>query len=167
METYPDAKLMSRPGMKNGLMRRGPFSLSRMAVSAMPSNPPMPDPIRTPVRSCFSWVSAAQSASFNACVAAAIPIDDELVDLALFLRLHPIVGIELAFGQGAARNEATDLAGKIAYIEFFDTPGAAFALQQPRPTGFHPAPQGRHEAQTSDNNTAQRCAPKSDLPVTA
>ena len=45
---------MSRPGMKNGDTRRGPFSLRMIAVSAMPSMPPMPDPIMTPVVICSS-----------------------------------------------------------------------------------------------------------------
>ena len=36
----------------------------------MPLRPPMPEPIRTPVRSCFSCVSAVQPASLSACVAA-------------------------------------------------------------------------------------------------
>ena len=36
--------------MKKGETRRGPFSLSVIAVSAMPSMPPMPEPIITPVR---------------------------------------------------------------------------------------------------------------------
>ena len=44
--------------MKNGLTRRGPFSFSRIAVSAMPGRPPMPEPMSTPARSCFSAVSA-------------------------------------------------------------------------------------------------------------
>ena len=40
---------MMRPGMKNGDTRRGPRSFSVIAVSAMPSTPPMPEPIITPV----------------------------------------------------------------------------------------------------------------------
>ncbi len=52
--------------MKNGLTRRGPFSFSSSDVSAMPSSPPMPEPISTPVRSCFSGVSAFQPASRSA-----------------------------------------------------------------------------------------------------
>ena len=35
--------------MKNGETRRGPFSFKMIAVSAMPSMPPMPEPIITPV----------------------------------------------------------------------------------------------------------------------
>ena len=57
---------MSRPGMKNGLTRRGPLSFSRSEVSAMPLSPPIPEPMSTPVRSCFSGVSAFHSASRRA-----------------------------------------------------------------------------------------------------
>ena len=39
--------------------------------------------------------------------------DDEIVDLALILRLHPLVGIEGAVGAVAARNHAGDPAGQI------------------------------------------------------
>ena len=45
---------MMRPGMKNGEIRRGPFSCSMMALAAMPSTPPMPEPISTPVEFCSS-----------------------------------------------------------------------------------------------------------------
>ena len=48
IDTQPDARLMIRPGMKNGETRRGPRSFKMIAVSAMPSMPPMPEPIRTP-----------------------------------------------------------------------------------------------------------------------
>ena len=33
IETLPDAMLMMRPGMKNGLTRRGPFSCRMIEVS--------------------------------------------------------------------------------------------------------------------------------------
>ena len=45
---------MMRPGMKNGDTRRGPLSCKMTAVSAMPSMPPMPEPISTPVVVCSS-----------------------------------------------------------------------------------------------------------------
>jgi hypothetical protein len=43
--------LISAPGTKNGDTRRGPFSFSVIEVSAMDESPPIPDPIRQPVRS--------------------------------------------------------------------------------------------------------------------
>ena len=57
---------MMRPGMKNGETRRGPFSCSVMAVSAMPSMPPMPEPISTPVEFCSSLLCGCQPASSSA-----------------------------------------------------------------------------------------------------
>ena len=39
------------PGTKKGLTRRGPFSAIMTAVLAIEFNPPMPEPISTPVRS--------------------------------------------------------------------------------------------------------------------
>ena len=84
--------------MKNGLTRRGPFSFSSSEVSAMPDRPPMPEPIRTPVRSCFSCVSAFQPESVERLRGRRHAVDDEVVDLALLLGLHPVVGIELALG---------------------------------------------------------------------
>ena len=56
-------------------------------------------------------------------------INDEIVDLALLLWLHPIVGIELA-RRRASRNEAADLAGDIGYVELGDPPGAVLARKQ-------------------------------------
>ncbi len=44
-------------------------------------------------------------------------IDDEGVDLALFLRLHPVVGVEGAVGPVAARQLAGDLAGQVVDLE--------------------------------------------------
>ena len=58
--------------MKNGLSRRGPFSLMRSAPSAIPSSPPMPDPIMTPVRSRDSSSVGFQPESSTAWTEAAI-----------------------------------------------------------------------------------------------
>jgi hypothetical protein len=49
--------------MKNGDTRRGPRSFNVMAVSAMPSMPPMPDPIMTPVEICSAWEAGFQPLS--------------------------------------------------------------------------------------------------------
>jgi hypothetical protein len=56
IEIWPEARLIREPGMKNGLMRRGPFSCMRMVVSSMLGKPPMPAPTSTPVRYCWSGV---------------------------------------------------------------------------------------------------------------
>ncbi len=63
---------MMRPGMKNGDTRRGPRSCNVIAVSAMPSTPPMPAPIITPVVHCSSCVLGFQPACSSACFAAHI-----------------------------------------------------------------------------------------------
>src|SRR5262245_46825311 len=70
IDTYPDARLISRPGMKNGETRRGPLSFSTTAVSAMPVRPPIPEPIITPVLICSSRVVGFQAASSSAWCAA-------------------------------------------------------------------------------------------------
>ena len=78
------------------------------------SSPPMPEPISTPVRSCFSCVSAFQPASFDRLLGGGHGVDDEIVDLALLLRLHPVVGIELALGLAgrAARSSRSGRRGR-------------------------------------------------------
>ncbi len=54
--------------------------------------------------------------------------DDEVVDLALVLRLHPLVGIESLAGTITSRHHACDPARQIGYIESINLPGAAFAI---------------------------------------
>ncbi len=73
-------------------------------------------------------------------------VDDEVVDLALLLRLHPIVGIELAVGLVAARNEAGDLAGEIADLELLDAARAVGAGEQRLPRRLDAAADGRDDA---------------------
>ena len=90
----------------------------------------MPEPMRTPVRSCFSGVSAFEPESVDRLLGGRHGVDDEVVDLALLLRLHPLVGIELAVGRRAARNEAGDLAGDIGYLELLDPARAALAASR-------------------------------------
>ena len=146
IETYPDARLISRPGNEERTDAARALLLQQDgrlgdAVQTADARADQNAGALLLVRRIGLPAGVLQSL-----IGGRHREDDEVIDLALLLRLHPIVGIELAFGQGAARNEATDLAGKIAYIELLDAPGAAFALQQPRPTGFHAAPQGRYEA---------------------
>src|SRR5712672_1722750 len=58
--------------MKNGDTFRGPRSLSRIAVSAMPDSPPMPDPISVPVEQRSPSLAGCQFASSSAWRAAHI-----------------------------------------------------------------------------------------------
>ena len=66
-------------------------------------------------------------------------IDDEIIDLALLFRLHPIVGIEFAVSFGATRHEAGDLAGDVGNFKFLDPARPVMARQQIFPCRFHTA----------------------------
>ncbi|MDF9559004.1 beta-ketoacyl synthase N-terminal-like domain-containing protein, partial [Bacillus tropicus] len=46
---------------KNGLTRRGPFSVKILNCSSYVSIPPIPEPIHTPIRGPFSSVTACAS----------------------------------------------------------------------------------------------------------
>ena len=72
IETRPEHMFTMRPGMKNGLIRRGPFSRTILCVSSMSGSPPIPEPMHTPTRSAFSGVTARPEsviASFAAATA--------------------------------------------------------------------------------------------------
>src|SRR5262249_55388568 len=58
--------------MKNGETRRGPRSRKVSAVSAIPSTPPLPEPIKTPLVIWSSYSLGCEPASSSACVAAAM-----------------------------------------------------------------------------------------------
>ncbi len=60
-------------------------------------------------------------------------VDDKVVDLALFLGVEPLVGIESAVGAGAARHNRRDLARKIIDLERVDALESAFARDQATP----------------------------------
>ncbi len=81
-------------------------------------------------------------------------IDDELVDFALLLRLHPLVGIVGAVRTVAARDYARDLAGNIGHIKCVDLFGAALTLEKPRPRWFNTAAKRRYHAQSGDDDTS-------------
>ena len=78
--------------------------------------------------------------------------DDEVVDLALLLRLHPLVGIERV-GRGAARHLRGDLAGDVGNVEALDPRRAGFARQQPAPGGLNPGGQRRDHAEARDDDS--------------
>ncbi len=64
--TWPEIRLINAPGIKNGDTRRTPRSLITTAVSAIEFNPPMPDPIITPVRSFSASSMSSHPASRTA-----------------------------------------------------------------------------------------------------
>ena len=47
MDIYPETIFMIDPGTKNGEIRFGPFSLSRLEFSSIVFNPPIPEPTLT------------------------------------------------------------------------------------------------------------------------
>ena len=79
---------------------------------------------------------------------------NEVVDLALLFRLHPLIGVESAVGAVAARNLAGDLAGKIGDFELLDARDPAFAGEQPLPCRLDPASERRHHAKTCDDDAS-------------
>ena len=77
MAAWPAARLGIAMGMKNGLIRSGPFSTPTVTCSAKVIPPPMPVPSRIPVRSASSpsrrsgrpaWTMAWRVATRASCV---------------------------------------------------------------------------------------------------
>lgn len=60
-------------------------------------------------------------------------VDDEGIDLALLLWLHPLIDIEGAVGAITDRNTTGDLGGKVVDLEFGDEAGAVLTGKQPGP----------------------------------
>ena len=79
---------------------------------------------------------------------------DEVVDLALLLGFHPLVGIIGAVAAVAARNRAGDLGRQVGDLEFFDAPRAALAREQAPPRVLNPAAERRHHSQSRDDHTS-------------
>src|SRR6185312_14894047 len=80
--------------------------------------------------------------------------DDEVVDLALLFRLHPLVGIVGAVRAVAARDHAGDLGGDVGDLEGIDLLGAALALDQARPGRFDAAAERRDHSHSGDDDTS-------------
>ena len=78
--------------------------------------------------------------------------DDEVVDLPLLLRLHPLVGIERV-GRGAARRLGGDLASDVGNVEALDSRHPGFAGQQSAPGGLDPGGQRRNHAEAGDDDS--------------
>ncbi|MFK4578403.1 hypothetical protein ABIF83_001850 [Bradyrhizobium ottawaense] len=76
----------------------------------------------------------------------------KVVDLALVLRLHPLVGIEGVVGAVAAHDRASVFGLKIGDIEALDPARTALAVEDALPGRFDPAAEWRHHAETSDDN---------------
>ena len=77
MAAWPAARFGITIGMKNGLIRSGPFARETAACSANVAPPPIPVPSRIPVRSARdpssrsgrpAWASASRVATRASCV---------------------------------------------------------------------------------------------------
>src|SRR5260370_14242 len=82
--------------------------------------------------------------------------DNEIIDLALLLRLHPIVRIKGSGRAVTARDLAGNLAGDVGYVEFFYTFDAALPGEQSPPGLLDPAGERRHQSETRDNHASHR-----------
>ncbi|MNL60353.1 hypothetical protein D3C87_1841530 [compost metagenome] len=80
-------------------------------------------------------------------------VDDEIVDLALFLGFHPLVGIVLAIGIIPAGQPMRDLARDVIDLEFVDTLGSTLACQDIGPSGLHSATKGRDKPHSGDDDS--------------
>ncbi|MNL78682.1 hypothetical protein D3C87_2051340 [compost metagenome] len=65
--------------------------------------------------------------------------NNEMIDLALLLELHPVIGIERAFGI-ARRDTTGDLGRKIIDLEFGHEAGTTFPGEKFRPGQFSSTP---------------------------
>src|SRR6185503_17719813 len=70
IETWPAARLMIADGMKKGEILRGPPSRSALCSRSIVVNPPMPEAMKTPTRSAFSFVIGTFASSIANCEAA-------------------------------------------------------------------------------------------------
>ena len=82
-------------------------------------------------------------------------INDEGIDLALFLGVHPLIGIVLAVGGVAERQAMSDLAGNVTDVEFVDAFRATLAGQYIGPSGFNSAAERRNKTHPGDDDAAQ------------
>jgi hypothetical protein len=83
-------------------------------------------------------------------------VDDKVVDLALLLGLHPLIGIEAAVRAVAARHLTGDLAGKVGDVEALDAACRTFGIDQALPGRFDATRQRRHHSEPRDNHTPHR-----------
>src|SRR5450432_2793526 len=77
---------------------------------------------------------------------------DEIVDLALVLWLHPLVGIKASGAAVAARNHAGDPAGQIGDVERINLARPALAIEDALPGRLDTTTEGRHYAEARDDN---------------
>ena len=106
IETWPEIMLMIDAGTKNGVIRRGPRFSSSALVSSISGRPPMPEPIRQPMRSASSSPSCVvgrQAGVADRLDRRRQAVVDEGVHVARFLGREVVLDVE-----------ALDLAGEAA-----------------------------------------------------
>jgi hypothetical protein len=131
----------------------------------MDESPPIPDPIRQPVRSWLLGIARRPARILDRLVGGGHAVEDELVDLALLLGLHPVVGIEGAVGAVAALHLA-GIGRGARRVEPRDRPRAGLPGQKPRPGFLDTRRQRGHKPQPRHNHSPHVPAPSSG-PITS
>src|SRR6516165_2153076 len=85
--------------------------------------------------------------------------DDEVVDFALLLRLHPLIRIEAAVRAVAPRDLAGNFRRQIGDIERLDASRSALTVDQPPPRRLDAACERRDHAEPGDNHTSHAATP--------
>ena len=142
--------------MKNGETRRGPFSCRVMRGLGDAAQAADAGADQHAGALAVLVVSRLPARVVERLRAAHMRIDDELVDLALVLRLHPLVGIEGRVAAVAARHLHGDLAGEVRGLESLDRAGAALAGDKTLPRRFDAARERRDHAETGNHHPAHR-----------
>src|SRR5581483_1290714 len=83
-------------------------------------------------------------------------IDNEVVDLALLLGLHPVVRIERAVRAVPVRDLAGNLARQVRDVETLDAAGRILPFDQAIPRDLVAATERRHETQACNDDTSHR-----------
>ncbi len=120
----------------------------------MPVSPPMPEPIRTPVRQRSSSVLGSQPESRHRLLGGRQSVDDEIIHAPLFLGIDPLVGIEAAVAAIAARHLTGDAVGRSSVLNLRDQAGAGLAGEQARPGLLDATSQRRDKTQARNDDPA-------------
>src|SRR5262249_47578215 len=85
--------------------------------------------------------------------------DDEVVDFALLLRLHPLIWIEPAVRAVATRDLAGNFRRQVGDIERLDASRSALTIDQAPPCRLDAACERRDHAEPGDNHTSHAATP--------
>ena len=134
--------LMMRPGTKNGDTRRGPRSFKQHAGVGDATGAADAGTDHHPARALILVTLRLPAGVIERLLGRAHGVDDELVDLALLFRLHPLVGIIGAVGAIAARDLAGDTRAQVGDVDALDAADSALAVDQARQVGSTPQASG-------------------------